>query len=156
MRTLAIVFVTLGMALAGCTEGSQNPNHLSLDSIPQETADNSTTEAPAESSSTTTTSEAPQESAPAENETGEEPAANETEEEPAANETEEEEIEIDPMDALCPTDDTAVGAGGYYVTVMDAAGGSLWVYQESNDRPGLQRNDETVPTECPIADTIIF
>ncbi|HUR24767.1 MAG TPA: PKD domain-containing protein [Candidatus Thermoplasmatota archaeon] len=61
---------------------------------------------------------------------------------------------------LCPTDPLAVGheTAGYYVTPADnvASPGATWIYQESNGMPGLQRNDDTVPTDCPTPDTIIF
>ncbi|MHB1260580.1 MAG: PKD domain-containing protein [Thermoplasmatota archaeon] len=61
---------------------------------------------------------------------------------------------------LCPTDPLAIGheTAGYYATPADnaAAPGSLWIYEESNGMPGLQRNDDTVRTECPTPDTIIL
>lgn len=64
------------------------------------------------------------------------------------------------IEELCPTDPQAVGNEdvGYYATPADSASspGALWIYEESNGMPGLQRNDATVPTECPIPDTIIF
>jgi PKD repeat protein len=61
---------------------------------------------------------------------------------------------------LCPTDSLAVGheTAGYYVTPADSASepGSVWIYEESNGMPGLQRDDSTVDTECPTPDTIII
>jgi hypothetical protein len=67
-------------------------------------------------------------------------------------------------DTLCPTDGDAIAipGAGLYLTPMDSAEdppfsvGSLWVYEESNGMPGLQRNDDTRPTDCPTPDTIIF
>lgn len=65
-----------------------------------------------------------------------------------------------------------VAAGGYYVaddcflswcTLFGLTGvhvtGTLWVYEESNGIPGLQRGDEIVDDTCHdqiLADTIIF
>ena len=64
------------------------------------------------------------------------------------------------IEELCPTDPLAVGheTAGYYATPADNADapGSLWIYEESNGMAGLQRNDDTVPTECPTPDTIII
>lgn len=64
------------------------------------------------------------------------------------------------IEELCPTDTEAVGNedAGYYATPNDSvdAPGSLWIYEESNGMPGLQRDDDTVPTDCPTPDTIIF
>ena len=64
------------------------------------------------------------------------------------------------IEELCPTDPLAVGHEmvGYYTTPADnlEAPGSLWIYEESNDMPGLQRNDDTMPTSCPTPDTIVF
>lgn len=64
------------------------------------------------------------------------------------------------IEDLCPTDSMAVGheTAGYYATPADTASepGSVWIYEESNGMPGLQRDDSTVDTECPTPDTIIF
>lgn len=64
------------------------------------------------------------------------------------------------IEDLCPTDTDAVGneTVGFYATPMDSttSPGALWIYEESNGMPGLQRNDSTQPTECPTPDTIIF
>ena len=63
------------------------------------------------------------------------------------------------LSAICPTDDLAVGAGGFYWTPTDAVfnpGSIFWIYEESNGMAGLQRNDSDFPTSCPTPDTIIF
>lgn len=64
------------------------------------------------------------------------------------------------IEDLCPTDTNAIGneVVGFYATPMDSvdAPGALWIYEESNGMPGLQRNDDTMPTDCPTPDTIIF
>lgn len=65
---------------------------------------------------------------------------------------------------LCPTDTAAIEipGAGLYATPMDSLSsppfsiGSVWIYEESNNMPGLQRNDDTMPTSCPTPDTIIF
>lgn len=61
---------------------------------------------------------------------------------------------------LCPTDTDAIEIPGahLYITPRDnfASPGALWIYEESNGMPGLQRNDDTRPTDCPTPDTIIF
>lgn len=83
-------------------------------------------------------------------------AAEEPEEpldEESADEPVEEEVDLA---ALCPTDTDAVEAGPYWMTPQDATGGAFWIYEESNGMPGLQRNDDTVPTDCPQPDTIIL
>jgi predicted nucleotide-binding protein (sugar kinase/HSP70/actin superfamily) len=55
-----------------------------------------------------------------------------------------------------------VDAGGYYVDndacFPDTCTYSIWIYQESNDIPGLQRGDEVVDDTngCIDSDTIIF
>jgi hypothetical protein len=58
--------------------------------------------------------------------------------------------------------DTLV-AGTYYIDADICSGpaciGSVWVYQESNGKPGLQRGDEVHDDTCgglTQADTIIF
>ena len=62
------------------------------------------------------------------------------------------------------TSDPEVDAGGYYVdydcpTVDDLCGYSIWIYEESNFIPGLQREDTVKDDTCHgmiSGDTVIF
>jgi hypothetical protein len=66
----------------------------------------------------------------------------------------------DPANLTIP--DAAGAAGGDLYVVNDNCGVldycvfSLWIYQEANGHPGLQRSDEVVSSGCPEGDTGIF
>ena len=66
-------------------------------------------------------------------------------------------------DTLCPTFEDAleIPGTGMYITPQDTLidppfSAGFWIYEESNNMPGLQRDDDVVPTDCPTPDTIIF
>ena len=61
-------------------------------------------------------------------------------------------VVVDP----CPTQTATVTLNGYYLVVDSPTDASIWIYQESNGKPGLQRNDDYLTTGCPTPDTIIF
>lgn len=59
-------------------------------------------------------------------------------------------------DHACDNSTVVDGAGTVYVVVDDLENehGGVWIYEESNGEPGLQRNDDSCNGEN--GDTIIF
>jgi hypothetical protein len=60
-------------------------------------------------------------------------------------------------DHVC--DSTVVDVAGLYYVVADVpptGHGSIWIYEESNGDPGLQRNDGSCETGNERPDTVVF